>query len=151
VLIGDGPNREHLRALGRGLTNPPQFYYLPPDALIPYYSSADLYVHTADVEVECMAVLEAMACGLPCLIARSHKSAAQQFALSPAFSFRWDDVDELTARIDFWVEHPEELRTARTAYLRAAEQYRIDVSVEKLEAAYATVLAMRSGRALAPS
>ena len=32
-----------------------------------------------------MSVLEAMACGLPCLIARSPLSATPQFALSESF------------------------------------------------------------------
>ena len=137
VLIGDGPQRERLEELGKALANPPVFRYLTPEELVPWYNAADLYVHAAEVEVECMTVLEAMACGAPCLIARSPKSATRQFALSDAFLYQSGSADELVQRLDHWIEHPRELREAREAYRIASDRYRIDRSLEKLEAVYA--------------
>ena len=140
VLIGDGPLRQKLEAQGRALSNPPIFLYLNPDELVRYYNAADLYVHAADVEVECMAVLEAMACGLPCLIARSPKSATSQFALSDEWLYRWDSVGALTARLDALLDRPAKLRVARARVRLAAQRYRIDRSVTKLLGVYAELV-----------
>jgi 1,2-diacylglycerol 3-alpha-glucosyltransferase len=139
VLIGDGPLRSRLEDAGKSLSNPVRFFYLSPEELVPYYNAADLYVHAADIEVECMTVLEAMGCGAPCLIAQSRKSATAQFAQSEAFLFKSGSMEDLTAKIDYWFEHPRELGEARTAYRRAAGDYRIEASLEKLLAVYRDV------------
>jgi glycosyltransferase involved in cell wall biosynthesis len=145
VVLGDGPQRERLEAQGRTLTNAPVFRYLKPHELIPYYGGADLCVHAADVEVECMSVLEAMACGLPCLIARSPLSATSQFALSDAFLFEAGSREDLTRKIDGWIDHPEGLERARAGYLEAARHYRIEASVDRLLELYRRVVAGRPG------
>lgn len=143
VVIGDGPLRRQLEEQARSLTNPPRFLFLAPHELIPYYNAADLDVHAAEVEVECMSVLEAMGCGAPCLIARSPLSATSQFAISDRFLFESGSREELTAKIDWLVEHPDELQEARLRYRQAAEAYRIEASLAKLLAVYAEVTAGR--------
>jgi 1,2-diacylglycerol 3-alpha-glucosyltransferase len=143
VVLGDGPQRAHLEAQGKTLTNAPVLRYLKPQELIRYYGGADLCVHAADVEVECMSVLEAMACGLPCLIARAPLSASSQFALSDEFLFEAGSREDLTQKIDAWIERPEELERARTRYRAAAQQYRVEASVEKLIDLYRRVDAER--------
>jgi glycosyltransferase involved in cell wall biosynthesis len=139
VVIGDGPLRRPLEERARSLTNAARFLYLQPHELIPYYNAADLCVHAAEVEVECMSVLEAMGCGAPCLIARAPLSAASQFAISDRFLFEAGSRDELTAKIDWLVDHPEELVEARLRYRQAAGAYRIEASLEKLVGVYREV------------
>lgn len=135
VIIGDGPRRADLEQLNRDLLDGrARFEYLPPGELIAWYNSADLYVHCAAVEVECMAATEAMACGLPLLIADEPLSAARQFALGPEFLFA--DEAELADKIDFWFDHREALQEARERYLQLAGAYRIERSFEKLLAVY---------------
>jgi glycosyltransferase involved in cell wall biosynthesis len=139
VIIGDGPLREDLERRGRALPNPPRFLYLPPGELPRWYNAADLYVHAADVEVECMTVLEAMGCGLPCLIARSPKSATQQFALGDEWLYRWDSRDELTARLDALLDEPGKLQAARAPSAKAAQRYSIQDSLALLLDVYRRV------------
>jgi glycosyltransferase involved in cell wall biosynthesis len=146
VVIGDGPLRRELEERARALTNPPRFLYLPPPELIPYYNAADLDVHAAEIEVECMSVLEALGCGTPCLIARSPLSATSQFAISDQFLFQSGARDELTARIDWFVEHPEALSEARLRARQVADAYRIESSLEKLLAVYREVTGRRGER-----
>jgi glycosyltransferase involved in cell wall biosynthesis len=144
VVLGDGPLKAKLAEHATVLTNPPVFRWLEPHELIRYYGGADLCVHAADVEVECMSVLEAMACGLPCVIADSPLSATPQFAISPEFLFPTGDREALTARIDRWIDDPEGLSRARDGYRQAAERYRIEVSLDKLVALYRKVIADRA-------
>lgn len=149
VILGDGPLRKELEERGRALTNPPVFRWLKPAELIAYYGGADLYVHCADVEVECMSALEAMACGLPCLIARSPLSATSQFALSEDFLFQAGAVEDLTRKLDAWIEAPEALARSRAEYRQASERYGVEASLEKLLAVYRGVVdaALASGSA----
>ena len=136
ILLGEGPSQKFLERLGAELTNPPVFLALPSERLVYYYNIADLYIHAAIVEVECMAVLEAMGCSLPVLIADSPKSATRQFAMDGKFLFKADDSDELSNRIDYWMENPQELKQAGDWYYEHSHKYRIEFSVEKLEGIY---------------
>jgi len=140
ILLGEGPFRQNLERLSSRLVNPPVFLVLPAEKLVYYYNISDLYIHAATVEVECMAVLEAMACSLPVVIADSGKSATRQFALDEKFLFPSDDSEALSARIDYWIEHPRELRQAGENYLENSGKYRIESSVEKLEEIYTSLM-----------
>ena len=144
VILGDGPLKDRLVEHGKVLSNAPVFRWLKPHELIRYYGGADLCVHAADVEVECMSVLEAMACGLPCVIADSPLSATPQFAISPEFLFPTGDREALTARIDRWIDDPEGLARAREGYRAAAQGYRVEVSAGRLLALYRQVIAARA-------
>jgi glycosyltransferase involved in cell wall biosynthesis len=145
VILGDGPLRERLEAQGRRLSNAPVFRWLKPQELIRYYGGADLCVHAADVEVECMSVLEAMACGLPCLIARSPLSATSQFALSDGFLFEAGAREDLTRKLDRWIDDPAGLERARAGSREAAQRYRVETSVDLLIDLYRRILASRAG------
>ncbi len=136
VILGDGPLKDRLRGQARGLTNPALFDCLPPRELISYYNAADLYVHNAEIEVECMSVLEAMACGLPCLIAESATDGTARMARSERFRFSAGSPQALAARIDYWIEHPDQLESARTDHANAARHYPIDASIDHLLALY---------------
>jgi len=136
ILVGDGPMKEKLRDLGKTLPCPPLFSTLECKEMVTCYNQADLYVHAADVEVECMSVLEAMACGLPPLIASSPKSATCQFALDEQWLFDYANLDELVTKIDYWISHPEEMKRAREQYLNLSEHYRFENSLNQLLGVY---------------
>ncbi len=71
-IVGDGDLRDQLQnqAEDYGLINT---IYFVGNLACPYriLSEADLYVHTSHVESQGIAILEAMALGIPCLIERS--------------------------------------------------------------------------------
>lgn len=136
ILVGEGPMKEKLEESGKNLPNHPIFLLLPPEELVKYYNMADLFVHASTIEIECMTALEAMGCGLPILIADSPKSATKQFALDDRSLFPGNDVQKLSEKIDYWVEHPAELKEARQRYLDYSERFRIEYSYEKLAGLY---------------
>jgi glycosyltransferase involved in cell wall biosynthesis len=73
-----------------------------------------------------MSLLEAIACGLPCLSARPPLSASSQFALSDSFLFEAGSREDLTRKIDGWIDDPAGLKRARDGHREAAQRYRVE-------------------------
>ncbi|HEX5819515.1 MAG TPA: glycosyltransferase, partial [Gemmatimonadales bacterium] len=128
VILGAGPRRDALERLGATLPNPPVFGFLPTEELVPYYSAAALCVHASEVEVEGMAALEALACGAPCLVADSPRSATPQFAIDGRYRFASGSVESLGARMDALLDDPATLASDRAAALELAARYRFEAS-----------------------
>jgi glycosyltransferase involved in cell wall biosynthesis len=139
VICGQGPEGVRLRRAAAGLANPAEFRVVEVEDVPDLMRAADLLVHASEIELEGMAVLEALGCGLPTLVADARFSAAARLAISDEFLFRPGDAGALAARIDHLVEHPERLEAARTASLVAAEGLRLERSIERLEAIYQRV------------
>jgi glycosyltransferase involved in cell wall biosynthesis len=139
-LAGHGPRERRLRRMAAKLANPAQFGCYSQAELIELIRGCDLYVHTADVEIEGMSCMEAFACGLVPIISDSRRSATRQFALGPANLFRAGDPSSLAERIDGWIDDPAALDAASRTYARFAELYAIDRSVEAIERVYAATL-----------
>lgn len=141
IILGDGPLRDKLVQLSNELLDGKvEFNLVAQQELIEYYNTSDLYVHAAAVEVECMTAIEAMACGIPLLIADSELSATKQFALNENFLYKTQE--ELTDKINYWFNHQEELKIFRTEYLNNAQQYDIKKSYQKLIDTYNKALEM---------
>ena len=133
VLAGHGPKFNALQRLGRSLPNPPIFGFYSPEQLCQLLAMTDLYVHAADVEIEAIACLEAVACGLVPVIADSPLSATPQFALDERSLFPAGDPDALARKIDWWLDHPEERAEMAWAYAKSADAYRLESSIQKAE------------------
>jgi glycosyltransferase involved in cell wall biosynthesis len=142
TIVGRGPLESHLRKLGSKLPIEPRILStgIPPGQLVSYYRESNLYVHTAGFEVEAMTVLEAMACGLPPLIANSPKSAASQFAGDERSLFLDDDAGDLCQKLDYWFGHPDELYAAALAHHAASAAYSLEASTRQLEAVYQSLV-----------
>jgi glycosyltransferase involved in cell wall biosynthesis len=140
VLSGEGPRGDELRRLAGSLPGGAEIGFLPREKLLQYFSEADLFVHASEVELEGMAVLEAMSEGLPVLVAQAPESAASAFALDDNFRFPAGDAATLSARIDALIEDRQKLRSAGVAYRQRAHTFDFERSVDRLVDVYRTVL-----------
>ena len=140
VLCGRGEDTEKLRKRGKALPIKPFIGYVSHEDKLTYLNTADLYLHASVVEVESLSCLEAIGCGLPCLIGDSPNSAASQFAQDERFIFEMDNADELAAKIDYWYENRENLPEIREAVLRTAKLYRLNRCIDLIEAFYSDVV-----------
>lgn len=136
-LAGHGPKERKLRQMGSGLPNPPDFGYHDQATLIQLLRQCHLYVHASDVEIEGMGCTEAFSCGLVPVISDSKLSATGSFALDNNNLFKSGDADSLAERIDFWIEHPQELEQASAAYATYAKKLSLDDCVKQMERVYA--------------
>jgi len=140
VIAGRGPLEEALRSEAAELGVQAEIGFLPRDQLIHDLGAADLFVHCSDVELEGIAVLEAMAMGAPVLVADSPESAAADFAADDRFRFPSGNVDLLVSRMDALLDQPELLRHASAISLRTAGELDADDSARRIERAWFSLL-----------
>ena len=133
ILAGSGPLKESLIEESKILQNKPEIGFVSDERLIRLLNTADLFVHSSEVELEGMSVLEAIGCGLPALISDSKTSAAKYFAIHRNFLFSHNDSIELAKKIDYWYEHQEKLFSMKKKYAKSAKQYYFKNSVSKME------------------
>lgn len=143
VITGRGPEEERVRRMAAALPLPGEVGFVAEEELRRLLCTADLLVHASEIELEGMAVLEAVGCGLPALIADAPHSATAQFAASPELLFRAGDPADLARRLDDLLDHPERLEAARERTLAMAEGYRFEESVRRLEAIYLRLASRR--------
>ena len=137
TLLGNGPARKKLQSLASELGVDVKFDFLPRDLLIKKLQTSDLYVHSATVEIEAIAAIEAIACGLVPVIADSGLSATKQFALDSRSLFKDNDAAELAKRIDYWAERPEERLRAGGRYAAFAKKFSLENSLSLAEQMFA--------------
>lgn len=138
-FAGRGPWKKKLEKLGKKLNNPPVFGYYEKKDLVSLIDSCDLYVHSSDIEIECISCLEAVSCGLVPVISDSKRSAAVQFALSSENLFKSGNPKDLAARIDYWLDSPEKRHEASLKYRGFARFYSSENSAWKMEKIYYTL------------
>jgi len=141
VVTGNGSMKEKLVELGSQLPNPAIFEYVSQEELINLFNTADLFIHASDIELEGMAVLEAIGCGLPALISDSNQSASAQFALNDQFLFSAGNLASLTEKLDYWIENEVQLEASKVPYLEKANTYAFGACAQQARDYYEAVVA----------
>ena len=133
TLLGNGPRKKALTKLAEKLHVDVSFDFLKKQDLIKKLQGSDLYVHAATVEIEAIAALEAIACGLVPIIADSQTSATSQFALDDRSLFKSNNEYALAEKIDYWYDRPKERARMGKVYAESAKKYSLEKSLEKAE------------------
>lgn len=133
TIAGTGPLKKKLQRLASRLLSRPASIGFHKNAEMPaLLRSGDLLVHPSIADLESVSVIEGMAAGLVPVIASSPLSAAGQFALRDESLFPVDDVEALARRIDWWIDHPDELAKWSEIYAEhTKEYYSVEASVHK--------------------
>lgn len=133
IFAGSGPLEQKLRRLSERLPNEPVFRFFPRAEMVRTINYSDLYVHPAEIEIEAIACLEAISCGLVPVINDSPRSATRAFAKSEMNLFRFNDPIDLARKIDWWIEHPEERESCSKSYVGYAKKFGFDHCMDEME------------------
>ncbi len=95
-------------------------------------NQSSIVVHCANVEVEGMACMEAFATGCVPVIAESSLSSTSAYALSQKNRFPAGNSQILAKRIDYWITHPQDLKTMSANYQNYAKSLSIENSARKV-------------------
>lgn len=132
IFAGKGPLKKYYQRLGMQLAHQPIFTFCNQEDLIRIISYSDLYVHTADAEIEVIACIEAFSCGLVPVIANSGQSATPQFALDERSLFEAGNAQALAEKIDYWFDHPEERKAQEIRYAEYGKEFEHSGCVRKM-------------------
>lgn len=145
IFAGAGPLEEKLKEYSKkNLTNMPQFQFFGREEMVDCINYSDLYVHPAEIEIEAIACLEAIACGLVPVIANSSRCATKAFALDEKNLFKNKDSKNLCEKIEYWVEHPEEKKARSLEYLGFATEFDQDNCMDNMEKMLKDVIELRA-------
>lgn len=142
-LVGLGYEHAELAELARGLgvASHVTFCGFVRDEDLPAaYSSADLFVMPSLAELEGMAVLEAMACGRPLLVANARGSAAVDFVHGNGLLFNAGDPEHLAEQACRLLEERPTLRAMGQVSLSISASFDIHESAGTLESVYYSVI-----------
>lgn len=123
VLAGHGAREGFYRRLAKGLDNPPIFRTFSREEMVSLLNCTDLYVHPAYIELEGIACLEAIKCGVPAVVSDSPYSATYDFAATGDCVFISGDDRALAARIDAFIDRPKVMERARQRTLEKDVKY----------------------------
>jgi glycosyltransferase involved in cell wall biosynthesis len=107
--------------------------------LIQAYNVCDIFVHASLVELEGMALLEAMACGNPVIVSDSMTSAARYIVKGNGFLFREMNSKDLANKILTLIKDETLKKSMSKKSLEISKKYDINYSVNKMERVYKKV------------
>ena len=133
IMAGEGPKHSHFKRLVNFYGIDCEMRFIDHDELKDVLNAADLYVHTAYVELESIACLEAIVTGLVPIICNSKRSAARFFAKDERCLYRKWDSEDLKNKIEYFIENPDELEACRMKYRKEANVSRLSSCMKEME------------------
>ncbi len=133
ILGGQGIKEKYYRKLAKKLSIQPIFKLYERKEIIDVLNFSDLYVHSAEIELEGIACLEAIMCGKLTIVSNSNLSATRNFAVDERCIFKNRDPKDLAKVIDYWIEHPEEKKIVEQKYLESGQIYSQDKCLDEME------------------
>lgn len=133
VLAGKGQRFDKYKEQSKILRNEPIMQFYTKEKLIDLLSYTDLYVHSADAEIEAISCLEAISCGNVPIISNSNQSATVQFAINEESLFEHGNSKNLANKIDYFLDNKEHLKEMRKKYAEFANQFKIENSIKLME------------------
>ncbi len=135
IIVGDGPLKEPLmkQTLDLALSSCVFFEGFHEDVR-PYLHAASAFVLTSRREGLPLAILEAMACGLPCIVtdvggnAEAVTNEAEGLVVAP------ESIDAAAAAISYLATHPRECeQMSKNARARACQEFDIEKSMAEIK------------------
>lgn len=141
LLCGDGPLLEPMRvgAEQAGMTN--IRFIGRTNQVVDYLCASDVFVMPSDFEGMPNAMMEAMACGLPCV--STDRSGAIDVARhgSEAFFYRVGDLTSMEQHVRYLVDHPAEAAAMGQRARARLREFSVERSVERFEEILAATIA----------
>ena len=135
IIVGDGPLRDQLMEQARemGLCGYVFFEGFQKDVR-PYLQAGSAFILTSHREGLPLSILEAMACGLPCLVTEVGGNAEAVIDQIHGLVVPPGSVDAVADAISHLATHPDErARMSRAARSRVCEAFDIDVRMAEIK------------------
>jgi glycosyltransferase involved in cell wall biosynthesis len=135
LVVGEGPLMERLteQASRLGLANSIHFLGFQKDPR-PFLQAADAFILTSHYEGLPLSVVEAMSCGLPCVVTDAGGNAEAVLDGSNGLVVPRSAVDEISAAMSYLITNPSETaRMAKESRARAIQLFDVDKLTAEIE------------------
>lgn len=133
ILAGQGNKEKYYKKLAKRCPIPPVMKFFGREEVIDVINYSDMYVHTAEAELEGIACLEAICCGKLTIVSNSRLSATKGFAVDDRCVFKNRNPKDLARVIDYFIEHPEVKAEIEGKYLNSAICYAQEDCMKRME------------------
>jgi glycosyltransferase involved in cell wall biosynthesis len=134
IIVGDGHLRENLLEQIRALELGQHVFMVGFQKDVqPYLLASDAFILTSHKEGLPFAVLEAMACGLPCIVTNVGGNAEAVAHNLTGLVVNPGSVDKVVEAVSYLLAHPQERsRMSSLARIRACEKFDIEVKMAEI-------------------
>lgn len=133
ILAGQGAKENKYKKLSKNLPIQPIFKLFSRNDIIDVFNYCDIYVHPAEIELEGIACLEAIACGKLTIVSNSKLSATKEFAVDNRCIFKNRNCKDLARIIDYMIDHPEIKKELEDKYLKSANIFNQDECMKRMD------------------
>lgn len=139
-LVGTGPKERELKNLAVELSVNLEIGSVSDEQLLALYSSADLFIHAGEIELEGMSVVEAMAVGNAVLVSDSPDSATPTLMRDETALFKNGCADDLRVKLDSFLADPDRRTNQGIVNREWAAKFSHDESVLQLSNIYQSLI-----------
>ena len=133
ILAGGGPKEVRYKKLAQKVNITPIFNFFSREEILNVFNYCDLYIHTAQYELEGIACLEAITCGKLTIVSDSKLSATKSFAIDDKCIFKSRNAKDLARIIDFWIENEDLRKEYEQKYLEKSIDFNQNQCMQKME------------------
>lgn len=133
ILGGQGQKEKYYRRLAKNLPIQPIFKLFSRTEIIDVLNYCDIYAHPAEIELEGIACLEAIACGKLTIVSDSKLSATKEFAIDEKCIFKNRNPKSLAKVLDYWIENEDKRKEYEERYLKSARIFNQDECMKRME------------------
>jgi 1,2-diacylglycerol 3-alpha-glucosyltransferase len=144
VIAGQGRAAESLRQMASDLSNKQTVLFtgfIPAEDISGLMNSVDVFVMPSEAELLSISSLEAMACGLPVLLADALALPELVRTGQNGYLFKAGDVEDLARYINIMADQPERWEAMGLISREIALSHSIDLMLQKFETLYAQLIA----------
>jgi glycosyltransferase involved in cell wall biosynthesis len=145
-LAGEGPLKQFYKTYSKRKKVDTVLNFYSREDLVQLLNTADLYVHPAFIEIEAIACIEAICCGLVPVISNAKRSATKSFALDDNNLFKENNPYSLAEKINFWYEHPELKSEYVERYRPMVQNFSQDECMARMEQMLQTAIDLHNNK-----
>ena len=124
----------------------PQFFFLDRDGLRELAANSDMCIHCAFIEVEGLAIMEAIQQAAMPIIAEGPVTGTSQFVVSRKNLFPAKNPEALAHRIDYWLDRPQERWESGFAHAARLDKFSMEKTIRRLTEMFEKAIEQNKGK-----
>ncbi len=147
VIAGQGRAEDSIHGMAAEMLNMHKVVltgFIPAEDIPGLMNSVDVFVMPSEAELLSISTLEAMACGLPVILADALALPELVKSGENGYLFKPGDVADLVGRINMMADHPDKWEAMGLASREIALPHSLEITLQKFESLYSQLITQGS-------